>query len=85
MEETGPKGAAQIAERIRNLTENEVFRCEQGTFKCTVSLGIATFPLDGATKARITECADQALYQAKRSGRNRMVVHGSQRAQAVGG
>ncbi|MFC1609984.1 diguanylate cyclase [Myxococcota bacterium] len=85
MEETGAKGAARIAERIRQAVEEEIFRCEQGKFTCTLSLGVATFPIDGTGKARMTECADQALYQAKRSGRNRLVVHGSVEAQAAGG
>ena len=77
MEETGAKGALQIAERIRKTVEAEPFRCENGTFNCTLSLGIATFPADGTQKAKLTENADQALYQAKRSGRNRVVPHGS--------
>jgi GGDEF domain-containing protein len=39
----------------------------------TLSLGIATFPDDGAEKARLVEVADACLYHAKRSGRNRTV------------
>lgn len=74
MEETGTEGAVQTAERIRRAVEAETMRSENGTFKCTISLGIATFPDDGNVKARIAECADQALYQAKRGGRNRHVV-----------
>jgi diguanylate cyclase (GGDEF)-like protein len=85
MEETGSKGAKQIAERIRTAVEGETFRSDNGTFRCTLSLGIATFPIDGEKKARITECADQALYQAKRSGRNRTVVFGSGGSQTKGG
>jgi len=77
MEETGSAGAAQIAERIRKTVEAETFRCENGSFKCTLSLGIATFPNDASVKAKLTECADQALYQAKRTGRNKVVVFGS--------
>jgi diguanylate cyclase (GGDEF)-like protein len=77
MEETGAKGALQIAERIRKTVEAETFRSENGSFTCTISLGIATFPADANQKARLTECADQALYQAKRSGRNKTVPFGS--------
>ncbi|MBI5508592.1 MAG: GGDEF domain-containing protein [Deltaproteobacteria bacterium] len=77
MEETGPAGAWQIAERIRKTVEAETFRAETGTFKVTLSLGIGTFPMDGAQKAKLTECADQALYQAKRTGRNKTVAYGS--------
>ncbi len=74
MEETGTDGALQTAERIRKAVENEMMRSENGSFKCTISLGIATFPQDANVKAKLAECADQALYQAKRSGRNRSVV-----------
>ncbi|OGQ90156.1 MAG: hypothetical protein A2289_19850 [Deltaproteobacteria bacterium RIFOXYA12_FULL_58_15] len=85
MEETGSRGALQIAERIRQSVEAEVFRCEHGTFRCTLSLGIATFPADGPNKAKITECADQALYKAKSSGRNQTVMSGAPRAKIAGG
>jgi diguanylate cyclase (GGDEF)-like protein len=77
MEETGAQGALLIAERIRKTVEAETFRTEIGSFKCTLSLGIATFPTDANQKSKLTECADQALYQAKRSGRNRTVSFGS--------
>jgi diguanylate cyclase (GGDEF)-like protein len=85
MEETGAKGATQTAERIRKAVEDETFRCENGNFKVTLSLGIATFPVDAGNKARLTECADQALYQAKRSGRNRSVSFGSSGAEMTAG
>jgi diguanylate cyclase (GGDEF)-like protein len=85
MEETDTEGAVQIAERIRKNVESEVFRCDNGTFACTLSLGIATFPGDASTKAKITECADQALYRAKRAGRNRSVIYGSVGEWASGG
>ncbi|MBI3178807.1 MAG: sensor domain-containing diguanylate cyclase [Deltaproteobacteria bacterium] len=85
MEETGRQGAEQIAERIRRTVAEEVFHCEHGQFRCTLSLGIATFPYDGAGRAALTECADQALYEAKRAGRNRAVVYGGVTAQAAEG
>ncbi len=40
----------------------------------TVSIGIATYPLHGATKGDLLRAADQALYTAKAQGRNRVVV-----------
>ena len=82
MEETGTEGALQTAERIRKAVEAETMRSENGTFKCTLSLGIATFPEDANVKARLAECADQALYTAKRSGRNQSVVWKSNTAKA---
>lgn len=43
----------------------------------TVSMGIAMFPDDGATGEAVFEAADEALYAAKRLGRNRIVEAGS--------
>jgi len=43
--------------------------------KITVSIGTATFPADGGGLKKILECADKALYQAKRAGRNRVVKY----------
>ena len=40
--------------------------------RVTASVGVACFPGDGDTLARITELADEALYRAKRGGRNRV-------------
>lgn len=74
MEETDTEGAFHIAERIRKAVEAEMFRCENGSFRCTMSLGIATYPLDGTLKARVIEIADQNLYQAKHGGRNQTVT-----------
>jgi diguanylate cyclase (GGDEF)-like protein len=38
----------------------------------TASLGVATLPLDAMTKKGLLEAADQALYQSKKNGRNRV-------------
>jgi diguanylate cyclase (GGDEF)-like protein len=73
MDETDREGAMLIAERIRAAVEEELFRCENGTFNCTISVGLATFPHDADSKVKLTECADQALYKAKHDGRNRIV------------
>ncbi len=71
MPETDGEGALVIAERIRTRLEQAVFPTEAGPLRVTLSLGIATFPDDGAEKARLVEVADGCLYHAKRTGRNR--------------
>lgn len=40
--------------------------------KVTASIGIAVFPYDAGESARLLECADAAMYHAKRNGRDRV-------------
>lgn len=42
----------------------------------TISLGVSAYPDHGKTPDELTRCADQALYQAKHNGRNRVSIHG---------
>ena len=77
LEETDREGARLHAERLRETVEKEEFHCDNGRFRCTLSLGVAAFPDDAAHKAAVIECADQALYEAKRGGRNRVVTFAS--------
>jgi two-component system cell cycle response regulator len=46
------------------------------TFSVTASLGVATLGPGVATGEALLQSADEALYQAKRSGRNRVVMSG---------
>lgn len=80
MPETDSQGARVIAERIRECISSHVFSAELGPIKVTVSLGVATFPLDANEKQELVDSADQALYQAKRQGRNRTLSAGQFRA-----
>ena len=70
---TGEKGACYVAERIRATTEEAVF--EEGTIdlKLTISIGIETCPQATSIHDLIVS-ADQALYTAKKQGRNQFVV-----------
>lgn len=71
--ETSPEEALQAAERLRETIEQIQIDSRQGPIHLTVSIGIVSLtpdqdiPLDG-----LLECADQALYQAKAGGRNRV-------------
>lgn len=71
--ETDLDGAKVIAERIRRKVEETTFQTELGPLKVTLSLGVATFPVHGDEKQEVIDAADQALYVAKRGGRNRVV------------
>ncbi len=63
--------AAVFAERIRREVERTEF--PMVSFPITVSLGVASY-LPGETAETLIKKADQALYQAKAAGRNRVVV-----------
>ena len=63
--------AEQIWEGVQNITLNH-----RGSIlrPLTLSVGIAVFPLHGESPDDLLRAADNALYQAKREGRNRVVI-----------
>jgi diguanylate cyclase (GGDEF)-like protein len=65
----GTAGALDIAERIRTSINAAVTRTS-----VTASLGVASLTSHGGEAAALIAAADAALYQAKRSGRNRVAV-----------
>jgi two-component system cell cycle response regulator len=69
-----------IAERLRASVE-ETFRNQAA--ELTISLGLAQFPQDGDTADTLLDAADQALYAAKRLGRNRSVIFSEEIAPLV--
>lgn len=73
-----PDAALRVAERIRYVTERHRMPGQVG--HVTVSIGVARWPDHGEETGQVLERADQALYQAKTSGRNQAVLWGAQRA-----
>jgi diguanylate cyclase (GGDEF)-like protein len=66
-------GAYMLAERIRAAVREALGgRQEEG--RLTISFGISTFPRHGQSADGLLRTADQALYAAKRLGRNRSVI-----------
>jgi len=66
---TDHPGAVKAAERVRvRLSTTLVDMVGQ----VTASMGVATWPQDGATEERLVWVADQRLYAAKEGGRNRV-------------
>ncbi|MGQ9509952.1 MAG: sensor domain-containing diguanylate cyclase [Thermodesulfobacteriota bacterium] len=75
--EAGLDEANMIAERIRRLIEKTSFTIGRVQMNITVSLGISNFPTHHVkTKEELVRMADQALYEAKRGGRNRVCLFG---------
>ena len=66
--DTVGEGALQVAERIRARVAAEEFPGR----KITISIGMAEFPVHGHTADAVISRADEALYAAKRGGRNRI-------------
>jgi two-component system, cell cycle response regulator len=62
--------ALEVAEEIRRRVEEHIFEERGARVHPTLSLGVATYPEDGETRAALTRAADEALYRAKRAGGN---------------
>lgn len=76
MVDTDTRGAVQMGERIRKILEKTIVtRVFDGELRITVSIGVSTFPADTKNGTELVTLADDALYQAKRSGRNRVCTH----------
>lgn len=72
--ETNGQEALQTAERIRQATEDHVFMGTEQGIKVTVSQGVATYPSPGVhERSDIIAKADKALYEAKETGRNKVI------------
>ena len=65
------EGAMQVAERVRARVEQIVIP-DFGNL--TASIGIASFPANAACRTELFRAADDALYAAKRAGRNQVCV-----------
>ncbi|HWV43701.1 PleD family two-component system response regulator [Pseudorhodoplanes sp.] len=77
MPETDMSVASTVAERLRRRIAAEPFPIEQGrrSIDVTISVGIAALESSHDTAAQLIKRADQALYRAKRDGRNRVVAN----------
>ena len=71
-----PIEALAFADRLRHTVQTQHFPhlSRTSSVQVTVSGGLATFPWDGTTRQELISRADQALYRAKRDGRNRIYL-----------
>ncbi len=72
--QTGIDGAMVVAERMRRAVEEHAFPLEDAGV-ITISLGVAIAPHDAEDGQTLLRMADQALYVAKRQGRNRVLTY----------
>jgi diguanylate cyclase (GGDEF)-like protein len=68
---TRHEAAERVAERVRRRIDSNVFGEYRPT---TASLGLTTWPASGKEATQVIASADEALYQAKRSGGNQLVT-----------
>ncbi len=74
--ETDLEGARTIAERIREAVGRLEIEAEGALLRSTVSIGLAAFPEHSIDEGKdLLRRADEALYRAKRAGRDRVVPY----------
>ena len=73
--QTGAEGARAIAERIRAAVAEQIVGVDGLALRTTVSIGLAVYPDHGTGElSELIRKADEALYRAKREGRDRVVL-----------
>ena len=74
LSETNLEQACALAERLRGETERQQVAIEGQNVVVTISIGVAQLLQDDNTFDAVLKRADNALYQAKKEGRNRVAV-----------
>lgn len=69
-----PTRAIERTERIRQAVAAESFVLRRETSHVTISIGVAQYPADGREPLELLRAADDRLYRAKQTGRNRVCV-----------
>ncbi len=73
MQDAGGENADMVAEKIRAAVESMKVQLAGVVIQKTISIGIAEFPQDSDTFWQAVKYADVAMYNAKESGRNRVM------------
>jgi diguanylate cyclase (GGDEF)-like protein len=66
--------ARERAAQLLNIFQEQTVTCGSLLLRTTISIGIATTPDHANTPDSLIHCADDALYRAKRAGRNRVTL-----------
>lgn len=72
---TDVEGAVNLTERIREEINKTEIKAFHQVIKVTVSAGISCFPLTASSMDELIEQADNALYEAKKTGKNRTIAY----------
>jgi len=76
MPETQIESPAHVAERLRELISKNSTQTDIGPVNQTISIGVATLDKKkDPTIDKLIDRADQAMYTAKQTGRNRVIIH----------
>ncbi|MCL2217750.1 MAG: diguanylate cyclase, partial [Defluviitaleaceae bacterium] len=67
--------AIKAAERVRVAVEKTPFKIKRLRIPITVSAGVTTKAADAASPETLVAEADEALYKAKATGRNKVVLY----------
>lgn len=70
-----PEIALKRGEQLRAAFEKVVVPSPHGNVHTSISIGVSSFPADGASLDELTHCADLALYAVKRNGRNGVLAY----------
>ncbi|QXI51174.1 sensor domain-containing diguanylate cyclase [Pseudomonas alvandae] len=76
LSDTDRAGARIFAERLRQAVEHLLVQYNGQDIRFTISLGVADLSAPANDHAELIARADQALYTSKKTGRNRVTVHG---------
>lgn len=74
MPETDSQDAKEAGEKVRLAIQNSSFDLRGNRITTTVSIGVSGFPVDTNNVDDLLNCADKALYESKRVGRNRVTL-----------
>lgn len=75
LQDTPLSHAKEVAERIRIAVENFDFKIDNQIINLTISIGCSSYPENTQNPDELISLADKALYQAKESGRNKVIVY----------
>jgi diguanylate cyclase (GGDEF)-like protein len=82
--ETNTKSALEVAEKLKQEIGSHPFQWQMQQMSVNLSIGLATAPAPGIQEVSdLVQAADRALYEAKKTGRNAVVIFGQEEKAAM--